>query len=160
MWYRHSEKYTETEFTLLMAARRGFDHKEKPELLTEIDRRISNIGVFAFPYLIDEISKGELGLIPIVSELSDAEVAADASAETCKIWWEKNKERFAKPYKQGHFDTFRTWSNVNEGTQVRAKFLAVKDDLVTLEMEDGKIIKIDFKHLQWNDQNYVERNKR
>jgi len=116
MWYRHSKKYTETEFSILIASRRGFDHQKNPELLAEVDRRITNIGVFVLPYLIEEISKGEVGLIAIVSELSNEAIPATASAAECLTWWEQNKIRFAKPNNQSHFDTFRNWTNEHEAT--------------------------------------------
>jgi len=156
MWYRHSDRYTKTEFKVLLAARRGFDHQEHLDLLEEVDQRITNIGVFVLPYLIDEISKGESGLIPIVSKLSDEEISVDASADDCKYWWEKNKERFAKPYNQGHFDTFRTWTIENGKWANRAKYLSATDSRVTLEKEDGTIIEVELAKLSGNDQAFVE----
>ena len=157
MWYRHSDRYTKMEFEILIASRRGFDHQQNPELLKEIDRRITNIGVFVLPYLIAEISNGEIGLIPIVSELSDKAVPADASAEACQFWWDKNKERYAKPNSQGHFDTFQTWQI--GGNAIRVKFHSIEEDVVRLEKEDGAIIKVDYDKLPWNHKREVDRHR-
>jgi hypothetical protein len=159
MWYRNSDKYTKSEFEILIAARRGFDHKENPKLLEEIDRRIGNIGIFVLPYLIDEISKGDVGLIPTVSYLSDKKIATNAAAEECLSWWKENKERFAKPNNQGHFDTFRNWTSTTGQFSIHAKFISATDNQVSLEKEDGSIINVDLSKLSKIDQVFVERQK-
>lgn len=155
MWYRHSDRYTKMEFEILIASRRGFDHQQNPELLKEIDRRITSIGVFVLPYLISEISKGEIGLIPIVAELSDKAVPVDASAEACQSWWDKNKERYAKPNSQRHFDAFKTWTIGDDA--IRAKFHSIEEEVVRLEKENGTIIKVDYDKLPWNHKREIDR---
>jgi hypothetical protein len=156
MWYRNLDKYTKMEFELNIAAWRGFKHEENPVLLKEVTRRIINIGVFALPYLIKEIQNGEIGLIPIVSILTDGKVPSDATSEQCLIWWEKNKEHYVKPSNQSRFDTFRHWSSKDGKFKTPAKFLSATENDVKLEKLNGDIITVDLSKLSQEDRNYVK----
>jgi hypothetical protein len=155
-WYRNSDKYTKMEFELNIAAWQGFKHDENPELVKEVMRRITNIGVFVLPYLIKEIQNGKIDLIPIVSILTDGKVPSDATSEQCLTWWENNKERYIK-LNQLRFDTFRNWSSKDGKFKTPAKFLSATENEVKLEKLNGDIIIVDLSKLSQEDHDYVKR---
>jgi hypothetical protein len=50
-------------------------------------------GVANLPFMIEKVQQGQTDLIPLISELVDGKLPADATQQKCLNWWEKNKSR-------------------------------------------------------------------
>lgn len=50
------------------------------------------LGVAILPYLMRKIEQGDVGLLKVVSYLTDGLVPEDRGKEFCLDWWRRNKE--------------------------------------------------------------------
>lgn len=65
------------------------------EVLDDAKKEMLRTGVVAVPCIMEEIKRGELGLVTILWRLTDGAVPADASKEVCLGWWENNQHHWA-----------------------------------------------------------------
>jgi hypothetical protein len=155
MWYRKSKEYTRTEFDVNIAAWHGIKNKNNPELKTEIKQRLTDIGVLVIPYLIEKINADDLELIPIISKLTDDNVAANSTKEQIITWWNKNKNRYTMSVTQYHFGEFQWWEVNGKKIKLPAKYISSTKTTVTIEQIDGRIIIIKISDLSEQNQKYV-----
>lgn len=88
-FWRQKDQLIKSRFVKLNQERKKFlgDEIKTQKILKEIE----NLGILALPLLVEEIAKGEDPLIQIVAELTDGQVAEDASPTACLAWWAANK---------------------------------------------------------------------
>lgn len=95
-WWKKGRFTTEARFNMLYAEWKSY---KKTGSTNEIDcayQHIVNLGLPVLPYLVNVVEESP-EFVVAVSELSGGDVPKNAKPEECKIWWEKNKERYILP---------------------------------------------------------------
>lgn len=58
-------------------------------------KRITNLGLFALPCVVEKVLAGDEGLRPVLVELTDGAISKDTDAATTKAWWQTKKQGWA-----------------------------------------------------------------
>ena len=100
VWKRWWEEYRPTipaRVEVLHRQWKGAIDQGKSAEAEQLYGAMRDLGVLALPPVVDAISQGEQGLVPLVSDLTDGAVKADASKEQVITWWADNKAKWTLP---------------------------------------------------------------
>jgi len=92
-WWREGHRLTQNQFNELYSKWNQVKESDNEES-EKIYQRMINLGIPVIPYMIKEIEKGDSGLVPAVSYLTDGEIGEDASPVECIQWWNSNREKW------------------------------------------------------------------
>lgn len=95
-WWRKGRFLTGERFTALHMEWRNLKASGKMDMSEKVFRRIVDLGIPVLPCIVAVVSESP-ELISAVSELSGGSLRADATADECRAWWEKNRDRFTLP---------------------------------------------------------------
>jgi len=97
-WWRENPKWTADRFAGLYGEWKKLKEDGKDEEGEGKCQAMKDLGIAALPYMIDRVKQGDRDLMPAISCLVDAAVAADAEPPVCLDWWDKNKEHWRIPF--------------------------------------------------------------
>jgi len=92
-WWQEGYKRTPQLFDELYSRWKQSKHANNEES-EKIYQRMINLGIPVIPYMMREIEKGDSGLVPAVSYLTDGEISEETSPTECIRWWNENKEKW------------------------------------------------------------------
>jgi hypothetical protein len=55
---------------------------------------MTDLGIPAIPFMVEKVGQGETDFIPLISKLTDKELAEDASIAECLDWWKSHKQQW------------------------------------------------------------------
>jgi hypothetical protein len=96
-WWNEGRKEIPQYFEMTYNEWEGAKEEGKDDEAQKKYQQIRKMGIFALPYIMAKISKGDDELIPMVSELTDSAVRTDDKPEDCVEWWQQNKEKWYIP---------------------------------------------------------------
>lgn len=95
-WWRVGRFRVGSKFPELYEKWKTLVGEHKDSEAVDVYRRIVHLGLPVLPYLVDVVHEHS-EFVAAVSELSGGSLRADATADECRAWWEKNKDRFTLP---------------------------------------------------------------
>jgi hypothetical protein len=97
-WWREGHKSTPSLFQKRHTKLKELRMQKKDKEANIEYRKIIDLGIDALPCMIEEVEKGDMELISVISFLTDGKVEPDASIEQCVSWWEKNRQHWLIPF--------------------------------------------------------------
>jgi hypothetical protein len=92
-WWREGHKLTPSRFNELYSKWKQIKESNREEA-EKIYQNMINLGLPVLPFMIKEIEKGDSGLIPAVSYLTDGDISEEASRGECIQRWNNIKEKW------------------------------------------------------------------
>jgi hypothetical protein len=96
-WWKEDANKTPQQFESLYGDWKKLKEEAKETEAKEKYQRMTDLGIFALPSMMEKIKHGNTELIPMVSELTEGKVDKNAKKSDCLAWWQKNKQKWLMP---------------------------------------------------------------
>jgi hypothetical protein len=99
-WWRGGPQFTRGRFEAKHSewkAMKKENRLEKSNANSKLSE-MADLGIPAIPFMVEKIGHGETDFIPLISKLTNKELAETATKEQCLDWWKTNKQKWLIPF--------------------------------------------------------------
>lgn len=100
-WWPKARKETPQRFAGLYTKWETLKAQGEPEKAREQLRRIRNLGIGALPMMVDKVEQGDQEMAILISQLTHAQVAPNATKVEIASWWQKNRDKWLISFPNG-----------------------------------------------------------
>ncbi len=99
-WWRGGPQFTRARLEAKHSEWKAMKKENQPEKSNANSKlsEMADLGIPAIPFMVEKVRQGETDFIPLISRLTNKELAETATKEQCLAWWEANKQKWLIPF--------------------------------------------------------------